>query len=139
MLARAASEAPVGRWLRCELGELCLADASVDLVISSCSINHVPDKAAVYREIYRVLRPGGRFVVADIVAEEELPEAVRADPAAWAACYGGAVPEPRYLAAIEGAGFQAPQTVRRSTPYQRGGVLLRSITIRGRRPGAEER
>ena len=51
----------------------------------------------MYREIHRVLKPGGRFVVSDVIAEEPLPDAVRSDPAAWAGCYGGAIPEDEYL------------------------------------------
>jgi len=103
------------------------------VVISNCAINHAPDKTAAYREIRRLLREGGRFAVSDVVAERELPETVRRDPAAWAACYGGAVPEPEYLAAIARAGFAAVRVVRRSAPYERGGVRVRSITVEGTR------
>src|SRR5512134_1724903 len=78
---------------RSDLASLDLPDQTVDVVISNCTINHAPDKEAVYREIFRILRPGGRFVVADVIAERELPAPVREDPAAWAACYGGAIPE----------------------------------------------
>jgi arsenite methyltransferase len=121
------------RFLCCDLAALALDDACADVVISNCTINHAADKAAVYAEIHRVLKPGGRFVVADVVAEHELPESVRSDPAAWAACYGGAIPEADYLAAIGRAGFANIEVLHRSDPYEKGGVMVRSLTLRGTR------
>ncbi len=135
MLERARRSAPPflrnARFVKSDLTALDLADAVADVVISNCTINHAPDKEAVYREIHRVLRPGGRFVVSDVVAENELPASVRADPAAWAACYGGAIPEPDYLGAIERAGFREVGILDRTEPYEKGGVLVRSLTVRG--------
>lgn len=125
---------PNVRFVRSGLAPLALPDAIADAVISNCAINHAPDKAAVYREIHRVLRPGGRFVVSDVIAEEALPEAVRADPAAWAACYGGAIPEAEYVAAARGAGFAAVEVLERSAPYEKGGVRVRSLTLKGVKP-----
>jgi len=121
------------RFVRSELSSLDLPDGCADVVISNCTINHAPDKAAVYREIHRILRPGGRFVVSDVIANEQLPESVRSDPEAWAACYGGAIPEDEYLAAIASAGFPAAEILDRSEPYEKGGVLVRSLTVRGQR------
>ncbi len=118
-------------FLRCDLAALALDDASADLVVSNCAINHAPDKAAVYREIHRVLKPGGRFVVSDIVAEHTLPESVRNDPEAWAACYGGAIPEDDYFAAIAAAGLGKVEILQQTKPYEKGGVMIRSMTIRG--------
>ena len=117
----------------CDLAALAIDSASVDVVVSNCTINHAPDKTAVYREIHRVLRPGGRFVVSDIIAEQALPEAVRNDPEAWAACYGGAIPEDDYLAAIAAAGFSNVEVLQQTKPYEKGGVMIRSMTIRGYR------
>lgn len=128
-----AAEAPRVRFVRGDLAAVPLPAGHADVVISNCAINHAPDKAAVYREIHRLLRPGGRFVVADVVAVRALPDEVRADPAAWAACYGGAIPESVYLDAIARAGLRDVAVVRRTAPYERGGVLIRSITVAGTR------
>jgi arsenite methyltransferase len=137
MIAKAGASVPPAltnlRFICCDLAALDLADGSADVVISNCTINHATDKQAVYAEIHRILRPGGRFVVSDIIAELELPASVRQDPAAWAACYGGAIPEPEYLAAIHQAGFAQVAIVQRSEPYEKGGVLVRSLTVRGTR------
>lgn len=120
------------RWfVRGDLERLPLASASCDVVLSSCAINHARDKLAVYREIARILRPGGRFVVADIVAEQELPPSVREDPEAVAGCWGGAIPEAELRAILVAAGFPEPELLRRSEVYERHGVQLRSLTLRG--------
>lgn len=118
-------------FVRSDLADLDLPAAFADVVVSNCAINHARDKALVYREIHRVLRPGGRFVVSDVVAEEALPESVRSDPAAWAACYGGAIPEADYLAAIRAAGFEELHLLERTDPYEKGGVRVRSLTVKG--------
>ncbi len=121
------------RFACCDLAALDVADGTANVVISNCTINHAADKAAVYREIHRVLVPGGRFVVSDVIAEQELPESVRSDPAAWAACYGGAIPEADYLDAVRSAGFSTVEVLHRTEPYDKGGVMVRSLTIRGHR------
>jgi len=118
-------------FVRCDLAALALRAASTDVVISNCTINHAPDKTAVYREIHRILKPGGRFVVSDIIAQQTLPESVRRNPTAWAACYGGAIPAEEYLAAIATAGFRSVKILQESQPYQKGGVTIRSMTILG--------
>jgi arsenite methyltransferase len=115
----------------CDLAALALESASVDVVISNCTINHATDKSAVYREVHRILKPGGRFVVSDIIAEQALPEAVRNDPEAWAACYGGAIPKDEYMIAITTAGFHKVEILQQTKPYEKGGVMIRSMTIRG--------
>jgi SAM-dependent methyltransferase len=118
-------------FVRSDLAALDLPASFSDVVISNCTINHARDKAAVYGEIHRILRAGGRFVVSDVIAEGELPESVRSDPAAWAACYGGAIPEPEYLAAIRAAGFADVEILERTEPYEKGGVQVRSLTVKG--------
>lgn len=91
---------------------LPVADESVDWVISNCVINLSPDKERVFAEAHRVLRPGGRILISDIVAEN-LPEDVRADMAAWAGCVAGAVSERAYLEMIRDAGFREVEIVDR--------------------------
>jgi SAM-dependent methyltransferase len=130
---QAAAGVPNARIVHGDLSRVDLPDAVADVVVSNCAINHARDKRAVYAEIHRLLRPGGRFVVSDVVAERELPASVREDPEAWAACYGGAIPESDYLGAIGAAGFTAVEILFRTEPYERGGVLLRSVTLRGHR------
>jgi SAM-dependent methyltransferase len=137
MLAEAARRTALAtnvRLVRSPMAPLDLAAGIAHAVVSNCAINHAPDKAAVFREIHRVLRPGGRFVVSDVIAERELPESVRSDPAAWAACYGGAIPERDYLAAARGAGLDELHVLHRSEPYDKGGVRVLSLTLRGKRP-----
>lgn len=126
------------RFVSSDLEKLDLPDRFAHVLISNCTINHAPDKLAVYREIFRVLRDGGRFVVSDVIAERELPEDVRSDPKAWAACYGGAITEPEYMRAVHEAGFRRVEVLTRSEPYEKGSVMVRSLTIRGFRDPANE-
>src|SRR5512140_3728239 len=84
--------------------KLPVAGNSIDLVISNCVINLSPDKRAVFREIARVLKPGGQFSISDIVAQN-LPAWVRENARAYAACIAGAVSEQEYLAGLKAAGF----------------------------------
>jgi arsenite methyltransferase len=89
-----------------EIEHLPVADATVDVVISNCVINLSPDKEQVFRETFRVLRPGGRLAVSDIVTRVELPPEVRENLGAWAECVSGALVDKEYVAAIEKAGFK---------------------------------
>ena len=86
--------------------QLPLDSGSADVVISNGVINLSPDKAKVFAEAARVLRPGGRLAIADIVSATQLPEGVTCDAALWAACIGGAMQRDDYREAIEAAGFQ---------------------------------
>jgi arsenite methyltransferase len=81
-------------------------DAAADVVISNGVFNLAPDKSAVFREVARMLRPGGRLALADIVTDEQLPEGVTCDASLWAACIGGAMQIDRYRAGIEAAGMR---------------------------------
>jgi len=82
-----------------------LPDASVDVIISNCVINLAADKREVLREAFRLLRPGGRFAVADVVTEGSMPEEIRRDMAQWSGCIGGALTLDEYRAALVAAGF----------------------------------
>jgi ubiquinone/menaquinone biosynthesis C-methylase UbiE len=84
---------------------LPLADASVDCVISNGVINLCPDKQAVFAEASRVLKPGGRLAIADIISEQPLKDSIVCDADLWASCIGGAAQQELYLQAIESAGF----------------------------------
>jgi SAM-dependent methyltransferase len=94
-----------------------LEAASCDAVISNGVINLAPDKAAVFREAARLLKPGGRLALADIVTEAQLPEGITCDATLWAACIGGAMQIDAYVAAIEAAGLRVVQ--RRDNPRYR--------------------
>jgi len=87
------------------IDETGLPDASGDVVISNGVINLAADKAGVFREAARVLRPGGRLAIADIVTDRRLPEQISCDATLWAACIGGAMQVDDYVEAIEQAGF----------------------------------
>lgn len=94
-----------------DIEELPVEDQSVDVIISNCVINLAPDKDKVFRESYRVLKPGGRLMVSDIVTDGELPKAVRDNPDAWAGCVAGALDEGIYMGKIRDAGFQDVKVV----------------------------
>ena len=89
-----------------EMESLPIDDESVDAIVSNCVVNLSPDKSKVFREAYRVLKPGGRLTVSDIVSEGVLPDEVRTDSDAWACCIGGALEQREYLEKIIGAGFE---------------------------------
>ena len=88
-----------------EIEHLPVADAQVDVIISNCVINLSPDKPQVFREAYRVLKPGGKLAVSDIVTDGPLPAGIRDSLSAWASCVAGALDVKDYLAAIQQAGF----------------------------------
>ena len=89
-----------------EIEKLPIDDASVDVIISNCVINLSPDKDQVFREAFRVLKPGGRLQVPDIVWTQAVPEEVKGDMEKWAGCIAGALLENEYLGKIRSAGFE---------------------------------
>jgi SAM-dependent methyltransferase len=110
MLTKARTNAAAGGYTNVDfrLGEiehLPVADASVDVIISNCVINLSPDKQAVFDEAHRVLRPGGRLAVSDVVATAEIPDDVRTDPDLYASCVAGASAVSEVRAMLETAGF----------------------------------
>ena len=90
-----------------EIEHMPLADASVDVIISNCVINLSADKDAVFREAFRVLKPGGRFAVSDMVTRGEVPPDFRKTLELWAGCLSGALDEQDYLGRLRAAGFTA--------------------------------
>jgi arsenite methyltransferase len=114
MIDRARSAAGRGDYANVEfrLGEiesLPVADGIADAVISNCVINLSPDKPRVFREAFRVLKPGGRLLVSDIVLRGELPEKLSRSVELWAGCVAGAMQERDYLDAVRAAGFAEVQ------------------------------
>jgi SAM-dependent methyltransferase len=107
LAARNAAEAGLGNveFRKGYIEEIPLPDASVDVVISNCVINLAGDKGRVLREATRVLRPGGRFAVSDVIADPDMDEATRADMAAWTGCIAGALTREQFEAALRDAGL----------------------------------
>jgi arsenite methyltransferase len=92
-------------WLKGTIEEVPLADGSVDVVISNCVINLSADKARVFSEAARVLRPGGRFAVSDVIADGDMDGATRRDMEQWTGCIAGALTEDDFRAGLERAGL----------------------------------
>jgi arsenite methyltransferase len=104
-----------------EIEHLPLDPNSIDVIISNCVINLTADKLVSFREIHRVLKPGGRMLISDLVTAGKLPEAVRASAAAWADCLAGALEKEKYLETIRQAGFAEVAVVSQS-PYGAPGL-----------------
>ncbi|HAX41777.1 MAG TPA: arsenite methyltransferase [Bryobacteraceae bacterium] len=92
-------------FLRGEIENIPLPDSSVDVIISNCVINLSADKGRVLREAFRVLKPGGRFAVSDVVFRGGMPDQIRESIALWVGCVAGALEENEYLQKLESAGF----------------------------------
>jgi arsenite methyltransferase len=115
------------------LESLTLNNNIADVVISNCSINHSLDQAKVWQEIYRILKPGGRFVVSDIYALEEVPQVYAIDPLSVAECWAGAVVKERYIQNMIEAGMKNLEIIEESSPYKKGEIHVVSFTISGRK------
>ena len=123
MLAKAArNKAKVGldnvEFRQGFIEALPVADASVDVILSNCVINLSPDKPAVFREAYRVLRPGGRLAVSDMMTRGLFSADERADLSAWAGCVSGADDVAAYAAAMRAAGFREISIVDKAAPEE---------------------
>ncbi|MEZ4503692.1 MAG: arsenite methyltransferase [Dehalococcoidia bacterium] len=117
-------------------------DAAVDVVISNCVINLSPDKDAVFHEAFRILRPGGRFQVSDVVLTRDITEAERADLDLWAGCKSGALLNADYEARLRAAGFEDVEiilaTPEPGTDPAEADAPWQSALINARRPGGTE-
>ena len=135
-----------------EIENLPVEADTVDVVVSNCVLNLVPNKAQAFAEIFRVLRPGAHFCVSDIVASGELGEPIRNAAALHVGCIAGAIPLEEYLRLIKNAGFENVEVAETKTielpdavlvrhidepsiaAFRRSGVVLQSITVRARKP-----
>lgn len=124
-------------FIRSTLENIKLGNELADLVISNCTINHASNKQAVWNEIYRMLKKGGRFVVSDIYSLTPVPEEFRTDPVAISECWAGSVTRNEYLKQIEQAGFTSFQILEESQPYEKGKVMVSSWTIAGTKPSGK--
>lgn len=122
------------KFIRSDLEKLELPDQTANLVVSNCTINHASDKTAVWNEIFRILKKGGRFVVSDIYATEPVPEEYRNDPVAVSECWAGSVTRSEYLETLVAAGFRSITILEESKPYEKGKVEVCSFTIAGEKP-----
>jgi ubiquinone/menaquinone biosynthesis C-methylase UbiE len=127
-----AAEAGVANaeFVKGHIEDVPLPDASVDVVISNCVINLSADKGRVLGEAARVIRPGGRFAVSDVIADEDMDEATRADMAQWTGCIAGALTKAEYERRLEAAGFEAIEI----TVTHRVHEHAASAVVRARRP-----
>jgi ubiquinone/menaquinone biosynthesis C-methylase UbiE len=122
------------KFIKCELEKLDLSDNLADLVISNCTINHASDKQAVWNEIYRILKKGGRFVVSDIYSIVPVPEEYRNDPVAISECWAGSVTRDEYMNQLIKAGFSSISIIEESVPYNKGKIKVASWTVAGKKP-----
>ena len=120
-----------------EIEDMPVDDGTIDAIISNCVINLSPDKPRVFCEANRVLKPGGRITVSDIVTEGEIPEEIRRDLNSWASCISGALPQEEYLEDIEAAGFKKPKILTESyydTSEYNIDFKIKSITVEAYKP-----
>ena len=167
MVARGTSAAPAARvdnvrFVQGEIEALPLPDASVDVVISNGVINLSPRKVRVLAEAFRVLRPGGRLAVVDLVLEHDLPPEIQTHPAAWAGCLSGALSETALYKGLRRAGFREVgidqlhpfgiaecalyplfsdgllELLRTHVPAERHNRIAQSVFVHGRKPAIDE-
>ncbi len=109
-------------------------DGAVDVILSNCVINLAEDKGRVFEEAYRVLKPGGRLSISDMVTAGPLPMSLRSDPRRWADCIYGALPERAYLDLVRQAGFVDEAGQRDLSGGQAAGVEVYSLSVTARKP-----
>ena len=132
---RNAAEAGAGQ-VEFRLGQaeaMPVEDGTVDVILSNCVINLAEDKGRVFEEAYRVLKPGGRVSISDMVTAGPLPMSLRSDPAMWAGCINGALPEQEYLDLVRQAGFVDVTGTRSLSGGELAGVEVYSLAVTARK------
>lgn len=124
-------------FIHSSLENINLPDGIADLVISNCTINHSSDKQAVWNEVFRILKKGGRFVVSDIYSLSPVPEEYRNDPVAVSECWAGSVTRDEYLEQLGKAGFEQIKILEESVPYKKAEIMVSSWTVAGRKPSGK--
>ena len=135
-----------------DIEQMPVEDNTADVVVSNCVINLVPDKLKAYQEIYRVLKPGGRFAISDIVVNGKLPPALQSAAEMYAGCVAGAVNKDAYMGIVAKAGFAGIAIAKEKVfalpdsvlskflspseidDYKKSGVIILSITFYGEKP-----
>ena len=117
-------------FIQASMEQIPLPENYLDAVISNCAINHVENKVEVYREIFRILKQGGRFVVSDIMTDTPLPQSIKEDPEAVAACFGGAITIAEYEEVLRQAGFSSVEVLKERR-YLKNGYEMISRTFCG--------
>ncbi|MFH0990007.1 MAG: methyltransferase domain-containing protein [bacterium] len=112
-----------------ELEQLPIESDAADLVISNCTINHAQNKRAVWSEIFRILKMGGRIVVSDIYSMKPVPSEYANDPEAVAECWAGAITKDEYLNILQQTGFKQISMIEESKPYEKGKIAVASFTV----------
>lgn len=120
-------------FIKSPLEKIDLSDSIADVIISNCTINHSLEQHLVWKEIERILKPGGMFVVSDIYAIESVPRIYAEDPVAVSECWAGAVTRDNYLKHVVDAGLIDIEILEESLPYEKGEIRVASFTIRGRK------
>jgi len=115
------------------LEEIPAEEGSIDLVTSNCVINLTADKAPVFREIYRILKDNGRFVISDIISEIPVPPSMRADSELWGECISGALTTEEFISLAKEAGFHGIRLLSETFYREAGGISFFSITFEGRK------
>jgi arsenite methyltransferase len=118
-------------WLKGTIEDIPLPDDSVDVIISNCVINLSADKPRVLREVSRVLRPGGRFAVTDIVADPDMDEATRRDIAQWTGCIAGALTEDEFRRELAAAGLEGVEVRETHRVHEHAGSAIVRATVPG--------
>ncbi len=138
-----------------EIEDIPMAGNRADVVVSNCVLNLVPDKVQAFKEIYRILKPGGHFSISDVVIKGDLPASLKADAEMYAGCVAGAIQKDEYLGIIEKTGFEAITVQKEKViqlpdeiltqylsdeelkAYHNGSVGIYSVTVFGRKPATD--